>query len=79
MHVSTCLDQPLVASYNDLMMQTLITFFACLVPVFIYDAHVYATSLFHTDYWNWQHLVMFLDEFLAVITGCGGGIFISLF
>ena len=52
MHVSTCLDQPLVASYTDLMNQTLITFFGCLIPVFIYNAHAYATSLFHTDYWN---------------------------
>ena len=38
--------------YTDLLMQTLINFFACLVPVFIYNVHAYATSLFHTDYWN---------------------------
>ena len=28
------------------------------------------TSLFHTELSS--HLVIFLDEFLAVITGCGG-------
>ena len=59
-----------LANYTDLLMQTMIAFFGCLVPVFIYNAHAYATSLFHTDYWNYQRLVIFLDEFLAVITGC---------
>ena len=56
------------------MMQTLITFFGCLVLVFIYNAHAYATLLFHTDYWNriaFSYL-NFLTSFLAVITGCGG-------
>ena len=61
---------PWLASYTDLLMQTMITFFGYLVPVFIYNAQAYATSLFHTDYWNRQRLVIFLDEFLAVITGC---------
>ena len=63
--------------YTDLMMQILATFFACLVPDFIYNAHAYnATS----DYFiriigTGQCLVIFLDEFLAVITGCRGGFY----
>ena len=66
--------------YTNLMMQTLAISFACFVPDFIYYAHAYiATSDYFTRIiGTGQRLVIFLDEFLAVITGCGVGYLIGM-